>query len=92
MSKRGSVSDYAGDEIRVGDLVAYASRRGNRVRMSDAVVLKTYTKKLDGRVYPMLRLAPTGNDSGWLARHSDRIVNVAVEHVRVIRTAEELAR
>lgn len=92
MSKSSAVVDYAGDAIRVGDLVAYASRRGNRVRMSDGIVLKAYTKKLNGRVYPMLRLEPTGNDSGWLERRTDRIVNVAVEHVRVVRTAEELAQ
>ncbi|MCT2594253.1 hypothetical protein LHJ74_30835 [Streptomyces sp. N2-109] len=90
MSKRGTICDYAGDEIRKDDVVTYAARRGNTVRMADAVVIKTYTRKLGGRIYPMLRLAPTGQESGWVARGSMRVVHVAAVHVRRVATGEEL--
>lgn len=93
MSKRGFVSDYAGDEIRVGDLVLYGARRGNMVRLVDAIVLKTYTRKgVGGKVYPRLKVQPTGDESGWLPSRSNRIRNVGIDHVRVIRTSEELAQ
>jgi hypothetical protein len=93
MSKRGSVSDYAGDEIRVGDLVTYGSRRGNMVRLADGKVLKVYTRKgIGGKVYPRIKVEPTGDESGWVPSRSMRIRNIGIDHVRLVRTAEELAQ
>jgi hypothetical protein len=91
MGKRGTVTDYAGDELYAGDLVAYAARRGNGVRLSDAVVQKVTTKRALGRVIPFLLVKPTGNESGFVRRKTQRAVWVAAEHVRLVATAEELA-
>jgi hypothetical protein len=86
MGKRGVVTDYAGEELYAGDLVAYAARYGNRVRMSDAVVLDVTTKNIGGRLLPTLVVQPTGTDSGWGlgARKTLRPVEVSAEHVRLI--------
>lgn len=91
MGKRGTVTDYAGDELYAGDLVAYAARHGNRVRMADAVVAKVTTRRALGRIVPMLLVRPTGNESGFVRRKTRRAVWVAGEHVRLVATAEELA-
>lgn len=91
MGKRGTVTDYGGDEIYAGDLVAYAARRGNGVRLSDAVVQKVTTKRALGRVIPFLLVKPTGNESGFVRRKTQRAVWVAAEHVRLVMTAESLA-
>jgi hypothetical protein len=84
MGKRGVVTDYAGEELYAGDLVAYAARQGNRVRMTDAVVRQVTTRLEGGRLRPMLRLAPTGTESGFTKRRSYREVWVSAEHVRLI--------
>lgn len=86
MGKRGTVSDYAGEEIYAGDLVTYAARQGNRVRMADAVVLDVTAKKVGGRLTPMLHVQPTGTDSGWGlgTRATLRSVWIGAEHVRLI--------
>lgn len=86
MTARGKVHDYAGEELRAGDLVAYAARQGNRVRMSDGIVLGAATKSIAGRLLPVLRIQPTGTDSGWGmgARKSLRPVDIFAEHVRLI--------
>lgn len=86
MGKRGVVSDYAGQELHAGDLITFATRHGNRVRMSDAVVLDVTTKKVDGRLVAMLLIQPTGRDSGWGlgARKTLRQVEVTAEHVRLV--------
>lgn len=83
--------DYAGDEMRSGDLVTYASRRGNEVRMADGRIQKAFTRKMFGRMVPMLKVKPTGSESGILRSRSDRVRNIAVKHVRLVRTLEELA-
>jgi hypothetical protein len=90
MGKRGTVTDYGGDEIYAGDLVAYATRRGNGVRLSDAVVQKVTTRKALGRVIPFLLVKPTGNESGFVRRKTQRAVWVAAEHVRLVLPAEAL--
>lgn len=90
MSK-GSVTDYAGDELFPGDLVAYATRRKNRVRMTDAVVERVTVRKAVGRIFPVLLVKPTGAESGFARRKTRRAVWVAAEHVRLVATAEELA-
>ncbi|KPC65918.1 hypothetical protein ADL35_46140 [Streptomyces sp. NRRL WC-3753] len=88
MGKRGVVTDYAGDELYEGDLVAYSARHGNRVRMTDARVEKVTTRLAGGRLLPMLLLRPTGDESGFTRRKSQRAVWVAAEHVRLIMPAD----
>ncbi|MEV7844101.1 hypothetical protein AB0O50_08950 [Streptomyces cyaneofuscatus] len=84
MSKRGVITDYAGEEIYKGDLVAYAARQGNRVRMTDAIVDKATARLVDGRLRGMLRVRPTGVESGFSKRRSLRKEWISSEHVRVI--------
>ncbi len=84
MSKRGTITDYAGEEIYRGDLVAYAARQGNRVRMSDAIVDKVTARLVDGRLRGMLRVRPTGTESGFAKRRSLRQEWISAEHVRLI--------
>lgn len=90
MGKRGTVTDYGGDEIYAGDLVAYATRRGNGVRLSDAVVQQVTTRKALGRLVPMLLVKPTGNESGFVRRKTQRAVWVAANHVRLVLPADAL--
>jgi hypothetical protein len=90
MGKRGTITDYGGDEIYAGDLVAYATRRGNGVRLSDAIVQRVTTKRALGRVIPYLLVRPTGNESGFVRRKTQRAVWVAAEHVRLVLPAEAL--
>ncbi|NEA63914.1 hypothetical protein [Streptomyces sp. SID12488] len=84
MGKRGVVTDYAGEEVYRGDLVAYAARQGNRVRLTDAVVDKVTTRLVDGRLRAMLRVQPTGVESGFTKRRSLRKEWISAEHVRLI--------
>jgi hypothetical protein len=86
MGKRGVVTDYAGEELYAGDLITFAARFGNRVRMSDAVVLDVTTKQVAGRLVPTLVVQPTGTDSGWGlgSRKTLRRVEVSAEHVRLV--------
>ncbi len=84
MGKRGVVADYGGEELYRGDLVAYAARQGNRVRMADAIVDKVTTRLVDGRLRPMLRVRPTGTESGFAKRRSLRREWITAEHVRLI--------
>lgn len=84
MGKRGTVTDYAGDELYGGDLISYATRQGNRVRMTDAEVVKVTTRIAWGRVIPMLYVRPTGAESGFVKRRSLRGTWVAAEHVRLV--------
>jgi len=85
MARRSVVCDYAGEEIYPGDLVCYAARQGNRVRMTDAIVLRTYVKRINGRLVPWMDVQPTGDESGFIKRRSMRAEDVAVEHVRLIQ-------
>ncbi|MQS39593.1 hypothetical protein FFZ77_29630 [Streptomyces katsurahamanus] len=89
MGKRGVVTDYAGEELYAGDLVSYAARQGNRVRMTDAVVNEVTARIEGGRLRPMLRVSPTGNESGFTKRRSFRSVWVSAEHVRLIMPATD---
>lgn len=85
MSKgRGTVTDYAGETLREGDLVAYAARVNNRVRMTDAVIIKATAKKVDGRLRPMLLVEPTGIESGFIKRETLDRQWVSTEHVRLL--------
>ncbi|MEU5974282.1 hypothetical protein [Streptomyces sp. NPDC047315] len=84
MGKRGIVTDYGSEELYPGDLIAYAARQGNRVRMSDAIVEKVTARIVDGRLRPMLRVRPTGTESGFVRRRSLRREWISAEHVRLI--------
>lgn len=84
MSRRKTVCDYAGNELYAGDLVNYATRQGNRVRVTDAIVLDVTTKRVEGYVMPFLKVRPTGFDSGFIPRRSDRIEWISTEHVRLV--------
>ncbi|WP_328695746.1 hypothetical protein [Streptomyces sp. NBC_00342] len=84
MGKRGVVTDYSGEELYRGDLVAYSARQGNRVRMADAIVDKVTTRLVDGRLRAMLRVKPTGFESGFTKRRSLRKEWISAEHVRLV--------
>lgn len=86
MGKRGVVTDYAGEELYAGDLVTYAVRHGNRVRMTDAIVRDVTTRSVAGRLFPTLIVQPTGTVSGWGlgARKSLAQVEISAEHVRLV--------
>ncbi|WP_030779306.1 hypothetical protein [Streptomyces sp. NRRL S-920] len=84
MAKRGVVTDYAGEELYRGDLINYATRQGNRVRLSDALILDVTAVLVDGRLRPMLRIQPTGTESGFAKRRSMRPEWISAEHARLI--------
>lgn len=42
---RTPLTDFTGAEIRPGKLIVYATRRGNRVRQTEAVVVETKTNR-----------------------------------------------
>lgn len=88
MGKRGTVTDYAGEGIYPGDLITYATRAGNRVRMTDAYVRQVtavpVTAKGVSRVIPMLKVEPTGSESGFVARKSLSARWISAEHVRLV--------
>ena len=92
MGKRGVVTDYSGEELYSGDLIAYAARQGNRVRMSDALVLKVTAALVDGRLRPMLKVQPTGTESGFTKRKSLRTEWIAAEHVRLVLSGVALPK
>lgn len=76
--------DYAGEPLYAGDLIVYAARRGNRVRMTDATIKQVTARKTGGRLVPLLRVLPTGDESGFSKRKSRRQVWVSAEHVRLL--------
>lgn len=88
MARRDVITDYAGEELYEGDLVAYAARRRNRVRMTDARVVETATRLVGGRLRPMLKVKPTGDESGFHRRRTQRPVWISAEHVRLVLPAE----
>jgi hypothetical protein len=84
VGKRGVVTDYAGDELYAGDLIAYAARQGNRVRMTDAIVERVTAVMNGGRLIPMLKVRPTGDESGFTSRKSLRSEWIGAEHARLV--------
>jgi hypothetical protein len=89
MAKRGVVTDYAGEELYAGDLVSYAARQGNRVRLADAVVLEVTAKmaQVEGVgavLIPVLKVQPTGVESGFAKRRTGAAQWITAEHVRLI--------
>lgn len=86
---KGNLTDFTGAEIYPGRLIAYPTRRGNRVRNTEAVVLELESNRAAGRVVPMLLVKPTGRDSGFIGRKTLTPQHVAAEHVVVIGDAPE---
>ncbi|GAB2572593.1 hypothetical protein GCM10027168_01770 [Streptomyces capparidis] len=84
MAKRGVVTDYAGEELYPGDLINYAARQGNRVRVSDAIIQQVTAVLVDGRLRPMLKVLPTGTESGFTKRRTMRAEWIGAEHARLI--------
>jgi hypothetical protein len=89
VAKRGVVTDYAGNELYPGDLIAYAARNGNRARLSDAVVLEVTAKlaQVEGVgavLVPVLKVQPTGVESGFAKRRTDTVQWITAEHVRLV--------
>ncbi|MGW6754548.1 hypothetical protein [Streptomyces sp. NPDC055006] len=89
MAKRGVITDYAGNELYPGDLVAYAARHGNRVRMADAVILEATAKlaQVEGVgavLVPVLKVQPTGTESGFTKRQTAASQWITAEHVRLV--------
>jgi hypothetical protein len=78
------LTDFTGAVIKPGRLVAYPTRRGNRVRNTEAIVIETMSDKSSGRVVPKLRVQPTGRESGVSARKTMTTQVIGAEHVVVI--------
>src|SRR5690606_41246244 len=89
MAKRRVVCDYAGNELFPGDLVNYSARTGNRVRVTDAIIERVTTRRVGGRVDPMLKVRPTGHESGFVRRRSYRAEWVYTAPVRLLPPAFE---
>lgn len=87
MSK-ARLTDFTGAEIRPGALVSYASRQGNVVRLSEAVVLELTSNKSAGLIVPMVKVKPTGRDSGFIARKTLAVQTVAADRMVVIGEAQ----
>lgn len=83
MSK-ARLTDFTGAEIRPDRVVVYSSRQGNVVRLSEAVVLELQSDKSTGRVIPMVKVRPTGRDSGFIARKTLTTQTVAADRLVVI--------
>ncbi|MER7922147.1 hypothetical protein ABTY96_03250 [Streptomyces sp. NPDC096057] len=81
---KARLTDFTGAEIRPGVVIAYPTRQGNVVRNSEAVVLATMSDRSTGRIVPMLKVQPTGRDSGFIARKTMKVQKVSAEHVVVI--------
>lgn len=86
---KARLTDFTGAELRPGRLVVYASRQGNLVRMTEAVVLELKSNRSTGRVVPELVVAPTGRDSGFIGRKTLEPQTIAAIHVAVIGDAPE---
>jgi hypothetical protein len=91
VSTRRDVCDYAGEELYAGDLICFAARVRNRVRMTDAIVLKVTARLVGGRLVPMLKVRPSGAESGFVKRRSARAEWISAEHVRLILPGAEVA-
>lgn len=93
MAKRGVVTDYAGNELYAGDLIAYAARQGNRVRLADAIVLEVTAKlaqveHVGAVLVPVLKIQPTGVESGFAKRRTPVPQWITAEHVRLVTPGE----
>lgn len=85
-SVRRVVSDYAGNDLQRGDLIANPCRVGNRVRSADYIIhdILMETGPITGRILPVLYVSPTGQESGFVKRASMRLSYIGTEHVRLL--------
>lgn len=81
---KARLTDFTGAEIRRGSVVSYATRQGNLVRLSEAVVLELKSDRSSGVVVPMVKVRPTGRDSGFIARKTRAVQTVAADRLVVI--------
>ncbi|MCY0926253.1 hypothetical protein OTB20_08540 [Streptomyces sp. H27-H1] len=86
---KARLTDYTGAEIRPGVLISYATRQGNLVRLSEAVVLELKSDKSSGVVVPMVKVRPTGRDSGFIARKTRAVQTVSANRLVVIGEPSE---
>lgn len=89
MSKRSAIVDLLGNELYQGDVVCWATRYGNRARQSVGIVQKTYVRRLNGRLYPFVKVQPGIADSGIGSRRSLRVEEVSTEHMVLIERADD---
>jgi hypothetical protein len=88
MGKRGTVTDYAGEALYVGDLINYATRCGNGTRAADAIIRAIKIRYAFGKRIPFLLVQPTGVESrsGLDERKTLRKEWIGTEHVRLLRS------
>jgi hypothetical protein len=88
VAQRGTVTDYAGEPLYVGDLINYATRCGNGTRATDAIVREIEIRYAYGKRIPFLKVQPTGVESrsGLEARKTLRAEWIGTEHVRLLRS------
>ncbi|MFI2213004.1 hypothetical protein [Streptomyces sp. NPDC020141] len=86
---RSRITDFTGAEIRENSIIAFPTRQGNTVRNSEAVVKEILRETHRGRIIPMLRVRPTGRESGHDRRLTLTARVVSTEHVVVIGDAKE---
>ncbi|MFJ8955612.1 hypothetical protein ACIRO1_36530 [Streptomyces sp. NPDC102381] len=88
MGQRGTVTDYAGEALFVGDLINYATRCGNGTRATDAVIRQVEIRYAYGKRIPFLKVQPTGVESrsGLEARKTLREEWIGTDHVRLLRS------
>ncbi|WP_030240734.1 MULTISPECIES: hypothetical protein [unclassified Streptomyces] len=88
MGQRGTVTDYAGERLYVGDLINYATRCGNGCRASDAIIREIEIRYAYGKRIPFLKVQPTGVESrsGLDERKTLRAEWIGTEHVRLLRS------
>ena len=89
MSKRGVVTDIGGEELYADDIIVYATRQANRVRLTEAKIIDVTAVLVKGRLLPMLKVKPTGVESGFTKRRSMRSLWITTEHVRLVRPAAD---
>jgi hypothetical protein len=87
---KARLTDFTGAEIRPGVVVSYSSRQGNVVRLSEAVVLELESNRSAGIVVPLVKVRPTGRDSGFIARKTLAVQTVAADRMVVITDTEEI--
>ncbi|QAX94728.1 hypothetical protein HOV12_gp28 [Streptomyces phage Lilbooboo] len=88
MGQRGTVTDYAGEPLYVGDLINYATRCGNGTRAADAIIREIEIRRAYGKRIPFLKIQPTGVESrsGLEARKTLREEWIGTDHVRLLRS------
>jgi hypothetical protein len=85
---KSRLCDFTGAEIKPGVVVSYSSRQGNVVRLSEAVVLELETNRAAGIVVPLVKVKPTGRDSGFIGRKTLAVQTVAADRMVVIAEGE----